>query len=148
MSFTTLPTSSLIAWGLALGCAACTTATGAADGATPMVTNTCLDPATARVMLIEDVFSISGRGTVVTGRIENGSVRVGDRIFIVAGAATLSATVTGVEMFRKVVEVARAGDNVGLLLRGVTRGEVARGQPVYLVDPREALCRGQPASTG
>jgi elongation factor Tu len=77
---------------------------------------------------IEDVFSISGRGTVVTGRVERGIVKVGDEIEIVGIKPTVKTTCTGVEMFRKLLDEGRAGDNVGVLLRGTKREEVERGQ--------------------
>ena len=77
---------------------------------------------------IEDVFSISGRGTVVTGRVERGVVKVGEEIEIVGMKATQKTTCTGVEMFRKLLDEGRAGDNVGVLLRGTKREEVERGQ--------------------
>jgi elongation factor Tu len=77
---------------------------------------------------IEDVFSISGRGTVVTGRIERGKVNVGDEVEIVGIRATQKTTCTGVEMFRKLLDEGQAGDNVGVLLRGTKREEVERGQ--------------------
>jgi len=77
---------------------------------------------------IEDVFSISGRGTVVTGRVERGVVKVGEEIEIVGIKETAKTTCTGVEMFRKLLDEGRAGDNVGVLLRGVKREEVERGQ--------------------
>jgi elongation factor Tu len=80
------------------------------------------------LMPIEDVFSISGRGTVVTGRIEKGRVRVGEEIEIVGIRDTMTTTCTGVEMFRKLLDEGQAGDNVGILLRGVKRDEVERGQ--------------------
>jgi elongation factor Tu len=80
------------------------------------------------LMPIEDVFSISGRGTVVTGRIERGIVKVGDEVEIVGIKATTKTTCTGVEMFRKLLDEGRAGDNVGVLLRGTKREEVERGQ--------------------
>ena len=80
------------------------------------------------LMPIEDVFSISGRGTVVTGRIERGKVRVGDEIEIVGFRDTQKTIVTGVEMFRKILDEGQAGDNVGVLLRGLKREEVERGQ--------------------
>jgi elongation factor Tu len=80
------------------------------------------------LMPIEDVFSISGRGTVVTGRIERGIVRVGDEIAIVGIKETTKTTCTGVEMFRKLLDEGQAGDNVGVLLRGTKRDEVERGQ--------------------
>ncbi|HHB12255.1 MAG TPA: elongation factor Tu [Chromatiales bacterium] len=80
------------------------------------------------LMPIEDVFSISGRGTVVTGRIERGKVKVGDEVEIVGLRETQKTTVTGVEMFRKLLDEGVAGDNVGVLLRGTKRDEVERGQ--------------------
>ncbi|OBS10036.1 elongation factor Tu [Acidihalobacter prosperus] len=82
----------------------------------------------AFLMPIEDVFSISGRGTVVTGRIERGIVKVGDEVEIVGLHDTTKTTVTGVEMFRKLLDQGQAGDNVGVLLRGTKREEVERGQ--------------------
>ena len=82
----------------------------------------------AFLMPIEDVFSISGRGTVVTGRIERGVVKVGEEVEIVGLHDTSKTTVTGVEMFRKLLDEGEAGDNVGCLLRGVSRDEVERGQ--------------------
>jgi elongation factor Tu len=80
------------------------------------------------LMPIEDVFSITGRGTVVTGRIEQGKVSVGDTVEIVGLSNTASTTVTGVEMFRKLLDDAQAGDNVGVLLRGTKKEDVERGQ--------------------
>lgn len=80
------------------------------------------------LMPIEDVFSISGRGTVVTGRVERGIVKVGDEIEIVGFRPTTKTTVTGVEMFRKLLDEGRAGDNIGILLRGTKKEEVERGQ--------------------
>jgi elongation factor Tu len=80
------------------------------------------------LMPIEDVFSISGRGTVVTGRVERGIVKVGEEIEIVGLKATQKTTVTGVEMFRKLLESGEAGDNIGALLRGTKREDVERGQ--------------------
>jgi elongation factor Tu len=82
----------------------------------------------AFLMPVEDVFSISGRGTVVTGRIERGIIKVGDEIEIVGIKPTLKTTCTGVEMFRKLLDQGQAGDNVGVLLRGTKREEVERGQ--------------------
>jgi elongation factor Tu len=82
------------------------------------------------LMPIEDVFSISGRGTVVTGRIERGKVKVGEEVEIVGLRPTQKTTVTGVEMFRKLLDEGVAGDNVGVLLRGTKRDEVERGQVV------------------
>jgi len=80
------------------------------------------------LMPIEDVFSISGRGTVVTGRVERGIIKVGEEIEIVGIRDTIKTTCTGVEMFRKLLDEGRAGDNVGVLLRGTKRDEVERGQ--------------------
>ena len=82
----------------------------------------------AYLMPVEDVFSISGRGTVVTGRVERGIVKVGDEVEIVGLRDTLKTTVTGVEMFRKLLDQGQAGDNIGVLLRGTKREEVERGQ--------------------
>lgn len=82
----------------------------------------------AFLMPIEDVFSISGRGTVVTGRIERGIVHVGDEVEIVGIRANQKTTCTGVEMFRKLLDEGQAGDNVGVLLRGTKREDVERGQ--------------------
>ena len=79
-------------------------------------------------MPIEDVFSISGRGTVVTGRVERGIVKVGDEVEIVGLQPTTKTVVTGVEMFRKLLDQGEAGDNIGALLRGTKREEVERGQ--------------------
>ena len=80
------------------------------------------------IMPVEDVFSISGRGTVVTGRVERGIINVGDEIEIVGIKDTAKTTCTGVEMFRKLLDQGQAGDNVGVLLRGTKRDEVERGQ--------------------
>jgi elongation factor Tu len=82
----------------------------------------------AFLMPVEDVFSISGRGTVATGRVERGIVNVGDNIEIVGISATAKTTVTGVEMFRRLLDQGRAGDNVGVLLRGTKREDIQRGQ--------------------
>lgn len=82
----------------------------------------------AFIMPVEDVFSISGRGTVVTGRVERGIIKVGDEIEIVGLKPTLKTVCTGVEMFRKLLDQGQAGDNVGVLLRGTKREEVERGQ--------------------
>jgi len=82
----------------------------------------------AFLMPIEDVFSISGRGTVVTGRVERGIVKVGDDLEIVGIKDTQKTTCTGVEMFRKLLDQGQAGDNVGVLLRGTKREDVDRGQ--------------------
>ena len=80
------------------------------------------------LMPIEDVFTITGRGTVVTGRVERGSVKVGDTVEIIGIRETQSSVVTGVEMFRKLLDYAEAGDNIGVLLRGINRDQVQRGQ--------------------
>ncbi len=80
------------------------------------------------LMPVEDVFSISGRGTVVTGRVERGMVKVGEEIEIVGLKPTLKTVCTGVEMFRKLLDQGQAGDNMGVLLRGTKREEVERGQ--------------------
>ena len=80
------------------------------------------------LMPVEDVFSISGRGTVVTGRIETGVIKVGDEVEILGIRPTIKTTVTGIEMFRKLLDQGQAGDNAGILLRGTKRDEVERGQ--------------------
>jgi elongation factor Tu len=80
------------------------------------------------LMPIEDVFSISGRGTVVTGRVERGKIKVGDEVAIIGIRETVKTTCTGVEMFRKLLDEGVAGDNIGVLLRGTKRDEVERGQ--------------------
>lgn len=82
------------------------------------------------LMPVEDVFTITGRGTVVTGRVDRGTVKVGETIEIIGIRDTKAAVVTGVEMFRKLLDFAQAGDNVGLLLRGISREEVQRGQVI------------------
>jgi elongation factor Tu len=89
------------------------------------------------LMPIEDVFSISGRGTVVTGRVERGIVKVGEEVEIVGIRPTVKTTCTGVEMFRKLLDQGQAGDNVGALLRGVKRDDVERGQ--VLAAPKSIL---------
>ena len=80
------------------------------------------------LMPVEDVFTITGRGTVATGRVERGQVKVGDNVEIVGINDTLASVVTGVEMFRKLLDYAEAGDNIGVLLRGVSRDQIERGQ--------------------
>ena len=80
------------------------------------------------LMPVEDVFSITGRGTVATGRVERGTVKIQDTVEIVGLRETRSTVVTGVEMFRKLLDQAMAGDNIGVLLRGVQRTEIERGQ--------------------
>jgi elongation factor Tu len=84
------------------------------------------------LLAIEDVFSITGRGTVVTGRIERGAIHTGDEVEIVGIRPTKKTVVTGVEMFRKILDEGQAGDNVGLLLRGIGRKDVERGQVVSI----------------
>jgi len=85
------------------------------------------------LMPVEDVFSISGRGTVVTGRVERGVIKVGDEVEIVGIRPTVKTVCTGVEMFRKILDQGQAGDNIGILLRGIKREEVERGQVVSKV---------------
>ena len=80
------------------------------------------------LMPVEDIFSITGRGTVATGRVEQGQLKVGDEVEIVGIKDTATTTVTGVEMFRKLLDYAEAGDNIGALLRGLSRDDVERGQ--------------------
>jgi len=82
------------------------------------------------LMPIEDIFSISGRGTVATGRIETGIIKVGEEVEIVGFRPTTTTTITGVEMFRKLLDDGQAGDNVGLLLRGTKREDIERGQVI------------------
>jgi elongation factor Tu len=85
------------------------------------------------LMPIEDIFSISGRGTVVTGRVERGKVKVGEEVEVVGIRPTFKRVVTGVEMFKKLLDEGVAGDNVGLLLRGTEKDDVERGQVVSRV---------------
>jgi elongation factor Tu len=82
------------------------------------------------LMPIEDVFTITGRGTVVTGRVDRGQIKVNEKVEIIGIKETKEVVVTGVEMFRKLLDYAQAGDNVGLLLRGVSREQVQRGQVI------------------
>jgi len=85
------------------------------------------------LLAVEDVFTISGRGTVATGRVERGKLKVGDEVEIVGlGKKPMKTTVTGIEMFKKLLPNAEAGDNVGLLLRGIKREEIERGQTIAL----------------
>src|SRR5262245_62235413 len=79
-------------------------------------------------MPIEDIFSISGRGTVVTGRVDRGIVKVGDEVEIIGIRPTVKTVVTGVEMFNKLLDQGQAGDNIGVLLRGTKKDEVERGK--------------------
>jgi elongation factor Tu len=88
----------------------------------------------AFLMAIEDVFTITGRGTVATGRIERGTIKIGDNVEIVGITTTKTTTITGIEMFQKTLESGFAGDNVGILLRGVTRDDIQRG--MVLAAPR------------
>ena len=82
-------------------------------------------------MVVEDVFTITGRGTVVTGRIETGVIQIGDEVIIQrVNGESFRTVVTGVEMFRKLLKTAQAGDNVGLLLRGISRNQVERGDTI------------------
>ena len=81
-------------------------------------------------MPVEDIFTITGRGTVATGRVERGTVKVGDPVEIVGIRATKSSVVTGIEMFRKSLDFAQSGDNAGILLRGVDRKDIERGQVI------------------
>ena len=82
------------------------------------------------LMPVEDIFTITGRGTVATGRVERGTVKVGDPVEIVGIRATKSSVVTGIEMFRKSLDFAQSGDNAGILLRGVDRKDIERGQVI------------------
>jgi elongation factor Tu len=107
------------------GIAGVTALMDALDSYVPMPTREVDKPF---LMPIEDVFSISGRGTVVTGRVERGKVKVGENVEIVGFKPTESKVVTGVEMFRKLLDAGEAGDNIGVLLRGVEKDDVERGQ--------------------
>ncbi|MDR1196637.1 MAG: elongation factor Tu, partial [Endomicrobium sp.] len=82
------------------------------------------------LMSVEDVFSITGRGTVATGRVEKGKVKVGDNVEIIGITDTRKSVVTGIEMFRKLLDEAQAGDNIGMLLRGIEKNQVERGQVI------------------
>ena len=93
------------------------------------------------LMPVEDVFSISGRGTVVTGRVERGIIKVGEEVEIVGIRDTQKTTITGVEMFRKLLDQGEAGDNCGLLLRGIKREDIERGQ--CLVKPGSVTCHSK-----
>jgi elongation factor Tu len=111
-------------------CAVCSPVLELLDAVDEFVPEPVRDTDKPFLMPIEDVFSISGRGTVVTGRVERGIVKVGDEIEIVGIKETEKTVCTGVEMFRKVLDEGRAGDNIGVLLRGIKREEVERGQVV------------------
>ena len=91
------------------------------------------------MMPVEDVFSITGRGTVATGRVERGQIKVGEEVEIIGIHDTSKTTVTGVEMFRKLLDYAEAGDNIGALLRGVAREDVQRGQVLELLKVQSHL---------
>jgi elongation factor Tu len=110
------------------------TGKGAIDNLIAALDNDIAEPERATdgdfLMSVEDVFSISGRGTVATGRIETGIVRVGDEVEIVGLKETQKSTCTGVEMFRKLLNEGQAGDNIGLLLRGLKREDIERGQVI------------------
>ncbi|MDC0255401.1 EF-Tu/IF-2/RF-3 family GTPase, partial [Bacteriovoracales bacterium] len=93
------------------------------------------------LMPVEDVFSISGRGTVVTGRVERGIIKVGEEVEVVGIKESQRTTITGVEMFRKLLDQGEAGDNCGLLLRGIKREDVERGQ--CLVKPGSVTCHAK-----
>ena len=82
------------------------------------------------LMPVEDIFTITGRGTVATGRVERGAIKVGDPVEIVGIRATKTSVVTGIEMFRKTLDSAQSGDNAGILLRGVDRKDIERGQVI------------------
>ncbi len=97
------------------------------------------------LMPIEDIFSIQGRGTVVTGRIEKGICKVGEEMEIVGFADTRKTVVTGVEMFKKLLDEGRAGDNVGLLLRGIEKNDVERGQVIGEAGLDQGLTRSSRA---
>ena len=98
---------------------------GAVDNYVPLPTREIDKPF---LMPVEDVFTISGRGTVVTGRVERGKVKVGEEVEVVGFRPTIKTVATGVEMFRKILDEGQAGDNIGVLLRGIKREEVERGQ--------------------
>ncbi len=85
-------------------------------------------------MLVDDVFSIAGRGTVVTGKVEAGTIRAGDEVLVRGGGRDLKATVAGIEAFRKMLPAAQAGDAIGLLLKGVSRAQVERGFEILSPD--------------
>ncbi len=85
-------------------------------------------------MVVDDVFSIAGRGTVVTGKVEAGTIRAGDEVLVRGGGRDLKAMVTGIEAFRKMLPAAQAGDAIGLLLKGVSRAQVERGFEILSPD--------------
>jgi elongation factor Tu len=110
------------------GCAACQCVTDLMDAVDSFVPMPVRDVDKPFLMAVEDVFSISGRGTVVTGRVERGVIKVGDEVEISGIRPTQKTVATGVEMFRKLLEQGQAGDNIGVLLRGTKKDEVERGQ--------------------
>jgi elongation factor Tu len=100
------------------------------DASDPYIPEPVRDTEKPFLMPVEDVFSISGRGTVVTGRVERGIIKSGGEVEIIGFTATQKTVVTSVEMFRKILDQGQAGDNVGLLLRGTKKDDVERGQVV------------------
>ncbi len=110
------------------GCAACQCVTDLMDAVDSFVPTPVRDIDKPFLMAVEDVFSISGRGTVVTGRVERGVIKVGDEVEILGIRPTQKTVATGVEMFRKLLDQGQAGDNIGVLLRGTKKDEVERGQ--------------------
>jgi elongation factor Tu len=110
------------------GCAACKCVTDLTDAVDSFVPMPVRDVDKPFLMAVEDVFSISGRGTVVTGRVERGVIKVGDEVEISGIRPTQKTVATGVEMFRKLLDQGQAGDNIGVLLRGTKKDEVERGQ--------------------
>jgi elongation factor Tu len=110
------------------GCASCKCVTDLTDAVDSFVPMPVRDVDKPFLMAVEDVFSISGRGTVVTGRVERGVIKVGDEVEILGIRPTQKTVATGVEMFRKLLDQGQAGDNIGVLLRGTKKDEVERGQ--------------------
>ena len=110
------------------GCAACQCITDLTDAVDSFIPMPVRDVDKPFLMAVEDVFSISGRGTVVTGRVERGVIKVGDEVEILGIRPTQKTVATGVEMFRKLLDQGQAGDNIGVLLRGTKKDEVERGQ--------------------
>lgn len=96
----------------------------------PYDTQSVMDSQTFRIT-VQDVFSITGRGTVITGQIQSGSVRVGDEVIVQRlNGARVSTTVTGIEQFRKMLDCGKAGDNVGILLRGLSKSDISKGDVI------------------
>jgi elongation factor Tu len=110
------------------GCAACQCITDLMNAVDSFVPMPVRDVDKPFLMAVEDVFSISGRGTVVTGRVERGVIKVGDEVEVLGIRPTQKTVATGVEMFRKLLDQGQAGDNIGVLLRGTKKDEVERGQ--------------------